>query len=98
MQHRLGRVPPGDEEGRLAVLMEILREQGFMPELRRGEQGLCIRECSCPFPEIVKRSRLPCRLEARFFERVFDEEIDRVTYIPDGFPACTYEFPDPETA
>lgn len=98
VEHRLGRVPAGDEEGRLAVLTELLREQGFMPEVRRDEGGLIIRECNCPFPEAVKRTRLPCQLEARFFEQVFDDRIARVTYIPDGFPACTYEFPAPEEA
>lgn len=98
VQHRLSRIPAGDEEGRLVALVAILREQGFMPEARRDAGGLVIRECNCPFPEAVKRTRLPCRLEARFFERVFDERISRVTYIPDGFPACTYEFPAPEGA
>jgi len=33
------------------------------------------------------------RLEARFFERLFDTPASRVAYIPDGSPACTYEFP-----
>ncbi len=98
VQHRLSQVSPGDEEGRTEALVEILREQGFMPEVRRDEGGLVIRECNCPFPEAVKRTRLPCRLEARFFEEVFDDRVSRVTYIPDGFPACTYEFPAPEKA
>lgn len=98
VEHRLGRVPAGDEEERLGVLAEILREQGFMPEVQRGEGGLVIRECNCPFPEAVKRTRLPCQLEARFFEQIFDDRISRVTYIPDGAPACTYEFPAPKEA
>ena len=92
-RHRLSLVPAGDAEGRLAALVELLREQGFMPEVRRGEDGLVIRECNCPFPEAVRRTRLPCRLEARFFEALFDDRVSRVTYIPDGFPACTYAFP-----
>lgn len=91
--HRLGHLAPDDVDARLAVLVAFLREQGFMPEVRRDEGGLVIRECNCPFPEAVRRTRLPCRLEARFFERLFDDRIARVTYIPDGFPACTYAFP-----
>lgn len=98
VQHRLSRLPADDAEGRLAVVVELLREQGFMPEARRDEGSFVIRECNCPFPEAVGRTRLPCRLEARFFEQVFDERISRVTYIPDGFPACTYEFPAPAEA
>lgn len=98
VHHRFDLAQPADDGERLAVLTEMLREQGFMPEVRLSEEGLVIRECNCPFPEAVKRTRLPCRLEARFFEQVFDERISRVTYIPDGFPACTYEFPAPEEA
>lgn len=75
----------------LEVLEELLREQGFMPEIEQGEDGLVIRECNCPFPEAVRRTRLPCKLEARFFERVLDKRTTRVSHIPDGSPACTYE-------
>jgi len=92
VQYRLGKLDPDDREGRLEVLERLLDEQGFMPEFSQGEQGLVIRECNCPFPEAVRRTRLPCRLEAEFFERVFDRPIGRVSYIPDGSPACTYEF------
>lgn len=93
VQHRLGRAD--DEEARLEVLLEILREQGFMPEARRDEGGLVVRECNCPFPEAVRRTHLPCRLEARFFRDVLGEEVRRVAYIPDGSPACTYALPAP---
>ncbi len=95
VRRRLDRLPEDDAEGRVEALVAILREQGFMPEVRRADGGLVIRECNCPFPEAVKRTRLPCRLEARFFERVLGERVSRVTYIPDGFPACSYEFPGP---
>ncbi len=98
VEHGLRRVPAGDEEERLRVLADILREQGFMPEMQRGEGGLVIRECNCPFPEAVKQTRLPCRLEARFYEQIFDDRISRVTYIPDGASSCTYEFPAAEAA
>ena len=94
VQDRLRHVPAGDADGFLAVLAEVLREQGFMPEVRRNG-GVTIRECNCPFPEAVKRTRLPCRLEAEFFERLFDAPPERVTYIPDGAAACTYAFAGP---
>ncbi|MDT0631566.1 transcriptional regulator [Rubrivirga sp. S365] len=97
VQARLRQVPAGDDAGRLAALGDVLREQGFMPEIRRNG-SVTIRECNCPFPEAVKRTRLPCRLEAAFYERLFDDPIERVTYIPDGFAACTYEFAEPPEA
>lgn len=97
VQNRLRSVPAGDASGRLAALGEVLREQGFMPEIHHNG-GVTIRECNCPFPEAVRRTRLPCRLEATFYERLFDDPIQRVTYIPDGFAACTYEFTEPPKA
>jgi predicted ArsR family transcriptional regulator len=97
VQDRLRSAPVGDDTGRLAALAEVLREQGFMPEVHRNG-GVTIRECNCPFPEAVKRTRLPCQLEATFYERLFDDPIERVTYIPDGFAACTYEFAEPPGA
>ncbi len=90
---RVERAQPGDEDSQLAVLADVLREQGFMPEVKHEAGTILIRECNCPFPEAVKRTRLPCQLEARFFEQLFDDRIRRVTYIPDGFPACSYVFP-----
>ena len=98
VQYRFSKLAPGDQEQRLEVLEQLLREQGFMPEIRQDEEGLVIRECNCPFPEAVKRTRLPCQLEAAFFEQLFDGRIGRVSYIPDGSPACTYEFPKEKAA
>jgi predicted ArsR family transcriptional regulator len=62
-----------------------------MPEIRENEDAITVRECNCPFPESVKRTRIPCQLEKRFFEAIFQADLDRVSYIPDGNPACTYE-------
>lgn len=97
IEYQLDARPLGDQKGRLEVLEQVLREQGFMPEIHHNENGLVIRECNCPFPEAVKHTRLPCQLEAKFFEQIFNRRIGRVTYIPDGSPACTYEFPADET-
>jgi predicted ArsR family transcriptional regulator len=98
VEYRLSALDPGNQQGRLEVLEHLLREQGFMPEIRQDEAGIVIRECNCPFPEAVKHTRLPCRLEAQFFEHIFGKHIARVAYIPDGSPACTYEFPHQEAA
>lgn len=94
IEFRLSKVASDDREARIRVVEELLREQGFMPDVQRSEKRLVIRECNCPFPEAVRHTRLPCQLEAEFFEKVFDDRIGRVAYIPDGSPACTYEFPE----
>lgn len=93
IEYQLSSIDPDDQQARLEVLKRVLQEQGFMPEMIVNDSGLVIRECNCPFPEAVRHTRLPCRLEARFFEQLFGERIGRASYIPDGSPACTYEFP-----
>lgn len=77
---------------RLDVLTTFLSEQGFAPESHIEETKVTLRECNCPLSAGVDATRLPCRLEAEFLEHVIGHETTRVTYIPDGHTACTYEF------
>lgn len=79
-------------EAQMAVLHDFLEAEGFMPEIAFTSAGLEIRECNCPFSETVRHTRLPCYLEARFFEQLLGQKALRVTYIPEGSPACTYTF------
>lgn len=91
VKQKLEDVGEDDLEKRLELLAEILEEEGFMPQIERGEGTITIRECNCPFPESVKQTHIPCKLEAAFYETLFGAEVERSNYIPDGHPACTYE-------
>ena len=55
-------------------------------------QTVKIRECNCPFSQAIRETRLPCKLEAKFYERLFQQKMVRTSYIADGEYACTYEF------
>ncbi len=73
------------------ALKEILHMEGFMPEYEIDEDNtLIFKECNCPFTEAVRKTRLPCQLEAQFFEEIWESPLERVSYIPDGNAACTY--------
>lgn len=89
-EFRLGSSGTDDPEKRIRVLEELLRDQGFMPQVEVDGENLTIRECNCPFPAAVRHTRLPCRLEAEFFEQIFEKRMERVAYIPDGNASCTY--------
>lgn len=93
VEHRMGSAAADDAAGRLEVLRRALGEQGFMPEIDAKDDEVIIRECNCPFPEAIKATRLPCRLEARFFEQVLRQEARRVSYMPEGHAACAYVMP-----
>lgn len=72
------------------VLFELLEEEGFMPEISEQKGTVSVRECNCPFPEAVKATRIPCRLEAEFLREALETNFERVSYIPSGSTTCTY--------
>ncbi len=82
---------------RIEVLLEMLAEEGFMPEYHFDEYKnvLEIRECNCPFREVVKETRLPCKLEAEFFQRLFNGKAERTAFIPEGDFSCNYLITNP---
>lgn len=90
---RMDVASENDLKSRLGKLMGFLEEEGFMPEVESNtEDGtIIIKECNCPFSEVVKETRLPCKLEAMFYRKLFNENVERTSYIADGDFACTYE-------
>lgn len=91
VKQRLRNAPTESLESQLNVLRGILEEEGFMPDVDREGDRVTIRECNCPFPESVKHTNIPCRLERAFFEALFNADVERVSYIPEGSAACSYE-------
>jgi predicted ArsR family transcriptional regulator len=82
-----------DDQQRLEALMSMLEEEGFMPEFNFDEEGesLTVKACNCPFREVVKETQLPCKLEAMFYRKLFNEKAERTTHIASGDHACTYD-------
>jgi len=79
----------------LTALQQMLEDEGFMPEIDLDEtaEKLTVKECNCPFSEVVKETRLPCQLEEMFYKKLFNQKIERTTYIADGDFSCTYSIP-----
>lgn len=94
-QNRMDEASGSDVKSRLDELMKFLEEEGFMPELETAENNkkVTIKECNCPFREVVKETRLPCKLEAIFYQKLFNDEVERTSYIAEGDFSCTYEVP-----
>ncbi len=93
LQARLDDAEIDGFDDKLEILRSFLSDQGFMPEVDVLEDGkVVIRECNCPLRPAVEATKLPCRLEAEFLERVVGQTLTRVEYMPDGRPVCAYEF------
>lgn len=71
---------------KIDILAKMLEKEGFMPEYNSRE----LKECNCPFAEIVKVTKLPCQLEKEFLRRLLGKDVERTSYIPDGAFACSY--------
>jgi len=94
-QKRMDEITKSSIKSRVEMLVQMLEEEGFMPEfdLDAQKRELTIKECNCPFSEVIKETRLPCKLEALFFKRLFNEKAERTTYIAEGDYACSYQIP-----
>lgn len=92
-RRRMDEAAEDDLKKRLQELSSMLEEEGFMPEYEYDEQEgtVTMKECNCPFSEVVKETRLPCKLEAMFFKQLFNEKVERTTHIAEGDYACSYD-------
>ncbi len=94
-QHRMKKSSADDPESKVRILMQMLEEEGFMPEFEidESESSLTVKECNCPFSEVIKETRLPCKLEEMFYKKLFNEKAERTSYIAEGDYSCTYDIP-----
>ena len=92
---RMNKASRNDPELRMQALMDMLEEEGFMPEfdMDQGKESLEIKACNCPFSEVVKETQLPCKLEALFYKKLFNENVRRTKHIAEGDYSCVYEIP-----
>lgn len=90
---KMDKYPESEKKKRLEALSGMLEEEGFMPVINSDNSGgnLTIRECNCPFREVIKETRLPCKLEAEFYMRLFNSDVERNSYIAEGDHSCTYQ-------
>lgn len=94
-QKRIKSAGADDPESKIKVLMGMLEEEGFMPEfnLDRESKKITVKECNCPFSDVIKETRLPCKLEKMFYRKLFSDDTERTTYIAEGDHSCTYDIP-----
>jgi len=85
-------------EDKVAAVVRVLSEQGFMAawsveddQLRLAEHHCAVRAAAEQFPEI-------CAAEAEFLREVLQIDLQRDSYIPDGCNACEYTIAKPAQA
>ncbi|ELV8680202.1 transcriptional regulator [Vibrio fluvialis] len=81
-----------DLHSKLATLVELREQEGYMAELEQTEQGYLLIENHCPICKAAKRCPNLCQSELNIFQRLLGEEyrIERSEHIIEGQRRCTY--------
>ncbi|EMP4393677.1 transcriptional regulator [Vibrio fluvialis] len=81
-----------DLHSKLATLVELREQEGYMAELEQTEHGYLLIENHCPICKAAKRCPNLCQSELNTFQRLLGEEyrIERSEHIIEGQRRCTY--------
>jgi len=75
---------------RMEVVMQALREGGFMAEWREGDEGVRLTEHHCAIRAVAERFPEVCEAEVRFLEAVLSAEVERQSHMLTGCTSCEY--------
>lgn len=84
---RLGEAP-FDE--RVAAVVEFLRQEGFMPNVSMGGDGMRLAEHNCAMHAVARRYPEVCDTELVFLTTVLGPGVQRDRHIVSGCNACEY--------
>lgn len=87
-----GSLSVASRKERVRALEQLLEDTGFMPEITRDGATLTVQECNCPISAAARATRIPCKLEARFLQRVVGGELVHATFAARRTENCHFEF------
>jgi DeoR family suf operon transcriptional repressor len=77
-------------EERVAVVVKLLSEQGFMAAWTVEKDTVTLAEHNCAVRAVAEQFPEICAAEADFLREVLQRDLQRDSYIPDGCNACQY--------
>ena len=77
-------------EERVAVVVRLLSEQGFMAAWKIEKDTVMLAEHNCAVRAVAEQFPEICAAEADFLREVLQRDLQRDSYIPDGCNACQY--------
>jgi len=84
---RFGDAPFGE---RVAAVVDFLRQEGFMPNVSMGGEGMRLAEHNCAMHVVARRYPEVCDTELTFLTTVLGPGVQRDRHIVDGCNACEY--------
>ncbi len=80
-------------EERLNVVKDLLRGEGFTMEWERKDDGIHIRESSCPYYHVGQTHPEVCAVDQTLISNVLSVPVEKIKCILDGDSHCTYVVP-----
>jgi DeoR family suf operon transcriptional repressor len=86
----LARLGDASFDQRVAAVTEFLRQEGFMPNVSVGGEGMRLAEHNCAMHEVARRYPEVCDTELVFLTTVLGPGVQRDRHIVNGCNACEY--------
>jgi DeoR family suf operon transcriptional repressor len=86
----LGRLGDAPFDERVSAVVEYLRQEGFMPNLSVGGEGMRLAEHNCAMHVVAQRYPEVCDTELTFLTTVLGPGVQRDRHIVSGCNACEY--------
>jgi len=82
-----------DLSERVAIISQLLQNEGFTIEVDVQDQGYQIKETSCPYMHVGAEHPEICLVDETIIERVLAVDIQKTHCVLDGDPYCAYLAP-----
>jgi predicted ArsR family transcriptional regulator len=87
------RVQGATLQERLRQVVQVLEEQGYMPELvklQEGREGYLLTEHHCPIFQVAKAFQQACTCELDVLLKLLQAKVERCDHRLIGHPHCSY--------
>ncbi len=90
-EHYSRRITATQPEKRLRQLIELLRDEGGLVDVKEEDGQLVMRKRSCAFISMFDESRAVCTVDEEMMSAVVGCPVRRVECRHDGAPCCSFE-------
>lgn len=77
-------------EARMAALVELLGEEGFMAQWERAERGYRLTEYNCPYFHVGQHHPEVCRFDQSLISNMLEAAVEKDACVLNGDPCCSF--------
>lgn len=79
-----------DLDERVEIISQLLQTEGFTIEVSPSDEGVLIRENSCPYKHVGQEHPEICLVDEAIIEKVMNADIEKTHCVLNGDPFCAY--------